>query len=93
MAACRHKVGRELVYRLEFCHMSLTKPERGQGVELVCKGVVRMIVEFKLEYGLKDFVGLKDCEQVKDSIDHGFQWGWRAVGGYGTRRTHVKSER
>lgn len=40
-----------------------------------------MIVEFKLEYGLKDFVGLKDCEQVKDSIDHGFQWGWRAMGG------------
>ena len=25
-------------------------------------------------------MGVKDCEQVKDLTDQGFQWGWRTVG-------------
>lgn len=56
---CRHKGGKELDLRLRFYHGSLTKAERGKGVEPVCKGMIRMIDSgIKVEYGMKWGEGL-----------------------------------
>lgn len=44
---CKHEGDRALDLRLCFCHVSLAKAKRGKGVECVCKGAIRMTLEFK----------------------------------------------